>query len=183
MKKSEIVAIFKNAKSKSDVCRQLNYVAGGGGLRKVNEMIDVYKIDISHFDGGRSKRIIYETIEKVCPVCEKTFTSQKGHKREKVTCSYSCSNTFFRSGENNGSWKEDASYRTICFRYHKKECVICGENKIVAVHHYDENHNNNEPDNLIPICPTHHQYVHSRYRDEVIKKIISYRNNFITNIG
>lgn len=59
--------------------------------------------------------------------------------------------------------------------------MICGENKIVAVHHYDENRKNNSIENLIPLCPTHHQYVHSRYKEEVMDKINKYRNQFITN--
>ena len=45
------------------------------------------------------------------------------------------------------------------------------------VHHYDENHYNNDPRNLIPLCPTHHQYVHSRYKDEIICTIDEYIKN------
>ena len=26
---------------------------------------------------------------------------------------------------------------------------------------------NNEIENLIPLCPTHHQYMHSRHKDEI----------------
>jgi 5-methylcytosine-specific restriction endonuclease McrA len=74
-------------------------------------------------------------------------------------------------------------YRAICWRHHKKECVVCGENKIVAVHHYDHNHNNNEPSNLIPLCPTHHVYAHSRYSDEVQGKIDEWRNNYLTSVS
>ena len=102
----------------------------------------------------------------------------KGSRDEKVTCSYSCSNTHFRSGKLNPNWKED-SYRSTCFHYHKKECIICGEEKIVTVHHFDENHNNNSPENLIPLCPTHHQYVHSQFKNEVIDKIVEYRENYL----
>lgn len=50
---------------------------------------------------------------------------------------------------------------------------------IVAVHHYDGNHDNNSPENLIPLCPTHHQYVHSRYKKLVQEKIDYYRSEFI----
>jgi predicted HNH restriction endonuclease len=60
--------------------------------------------------------------------------------------------------------------------------VICGENKIVSVHHYDENHNNNSIENLIPLCPTHHQYIHSKYKDEILNKVDEYRNYFISLI-
>lgn len=66
----------------------------------------------------------------------------------------------------------------MCFHYHKKECIICGENKIVSVHHYDENHKNNNPENLVPLSPTHHQYVRSKYKNEVIDKIDEFVYSF-----
>lgn len=123
------------------------------------------------------KKLKYEKITKACPVCGKKFETKKGIKREKVTCSYSCSNTYFRSGEKNPNWKNEA-YRSTCFLYHEKKCLICGENKIVTVHHYDENRKNNKPENLIPLCPTHHQYVHSRYANEILGEIKVYIRNF-----
>jgi hypothetical protein len=79
----------------------------------------------------------------------------------------------FRSGEQNPNWK-DTRYRTTCFAYHKKQCVVCGEDKIVSVHHMNEDRTDNSPENLIPLCPTHHQYFHSRYRNEVEHKIVKY---------
>jgi hypothetical protein len=105
-----------------------------------------------------------------CKVCSKPI---KDYKKSKGTCSRSCANVYFKSGENNGNWNPDA-YRSTCFNYHQPICVICGEDKIVAVHHYDENHNNNDPANLIPLCPTHHQYVHSRYKNLVQSMIEDY---------
>lgn len=85
-------------------------------------------------------------------------------------CSISCSKT------RTGFWNKNIrGYHVICFKYHEKKCIICGEQKIVAAHHYDENRENNEPLNLIPLCPTHHTYVHSKYRDEVMSKIDEWR--------
>ena len=110
--------------------------------------------------------------KKECPICGKSFISKS------VTCSYACANAHFRSGENHGNWKE-STYKTTCFAYHKKECVVCGELNIVEVHHYDENHNNNSHENLIPLCPTHHQYFHSRFKYIVVDKITEYRNKYI----
>jgi hypothetical protein len=98
--------------------------------------------------------------QKECPVCKTKF-SKSGK-----TCSYSCSNTFFRSGKNNPNWKE-SRYQTTCFEYHGKKCLVCGETKIVAAHHVNKNHSDSRPENLVPLCPTHHQYVHSRYAEEV----------------
>ena len=112
---------------------------------------------------------------KLCPICSTPIKNF----RTSETCSYSCANKHFKTGENNGNWNKDA-YRSTCFAYHKKSCVICGENKIVEVHHLDEDKLNNTPENLIPLCPTHHQYWHSRYKDEVYDTIMSYINKHVS---
>lgn len=121
---------------------------------------------------------VLEYKKKLCPVCKKAFYT------ESTTCSHGCANTYFRSGVDSPTFNFQSknSYVTICFSFHKKECIICGEDKIVAVHHFDEDHSNNSPENLIPLCPTHHQYFHSKYRSLVDKQINNYRDSFIKNI-
>lgn len=42
-----------------------------------------------------------------------------------------------------------------------KECVICGFNKIVDIHHIDSNKENPSPKNLIGLCPNHHRMIHN----------------------
>ena len=115
---------------------------------------------------------------KTCPVCEKE------HIKDGVTCSYSCSNTYFRhSNEGGYQYKTDEHliennrYQDLCFRHHGKQCIVCGENKIVAAHHINEDHSDNRPENLVPLCPTHHQYVHSRYKNEVMPYIEKFLSN------
>ena len=110
-----------------------------------------------------------------CPVCSEPIKNYKTSK----TCGYSCSNTKFRSGVNNPNHKIE-KYRTVCFHYHDKKCLVCGEDKIVTVHHVNEDHHDNRPENLVPLCPTHHQYVHSRYKDEVQPLIERYVEKFIS---
>ena len=171
--------LYNTFNSLSQACRYYGFHVNKKGLDKVKLMIKENNINISHFRPNEKKRK-YEIIEKECPVCSILFTTQKGHQREKQTCSYACSNTFFRSGKNNGNWKEDA-YRSTCFLYHKKECVICKEKNIVEVHHQDENHENNNPENLIPLCPTHHQYYHSCYRILILDEINEYIKNWKIN--
>jgi hypothetical protein len=111
---------------------------------------------------------------KKCVVCDSPIKNYKVN----TTCGYSCSNKLYRSGPNNGSWKDDY-YRTTCFYYHKKECVVCKESNIVEVHHLDENQKNNDPSNLIPLCPTHHQYWHSKYKHLVQHIVEEYITNWI----
>ena len=119
-----------------------------------------------HKDGLTSHERKCEGI-KICPQCGKEYTGRK------KTCGYACANKYFRSGENHPNWKPE-SYRSTCFLYHEKKCVICGEEKILAVHHMNEDKKDNRPENLIPLCPTHHQYFHSRYRSEVEPQILKY---------
>ena len=168
---------IKNCYSLTDFCRVLNLSTGGGGFKKAKRIIEDNNLDISHFNNGAYKKTKHQLIEKICPVCNSKFETRIGIRKEKVTCSHSCSNTYFRSGDKNGNWSDD-SYRTTCFLYHKKECIICSESKIVTVHHLDENRKNNSPDNLVPLCPTHHQYWHSKYKTEVEETIYSYINKF-----
>ena len=171
--------IIKNSKTFSEAIKKIFGYDNGKNRGKFISLINEHSIDISHL---KSRRFLHERIIKKCPVCDKEFETIINHRDEKTTCSHQCSNTFFRSGENNPNWGKFSDskngYRRICFEHHKQECIICGENKIVAVHHFDENHNNNSPENLIPLCPTHHQYVHSKYKIEVIDKIVEYRKRF-----
>jgi len=54
-----------------------------------------------------------------------------------------------------------------------KSCIICGFNKVVDLHHLDESHENNSENNLIGLCPNHHQMFHNlKYRREIIEKLI-----------
>ena len=175
----DIEKIVKESNSKSDICRALGIPVNGTGMRKVKILIKDY--DTSHFGSTRYKKK-YPYIIKECPVCGNGFETQLGHSKEKQTCSYACSNTFFRSGENNGSFKHGKrNYRTVCFLNHKKECIIkgCGENNIVEVHHYDEDHTNNDPSNLVPLCPTHHKYWHSGFKNLVEEEVHEYVKQYM----
>lgn len=113
---------------------------------------------------------------KHCPVCNKQILS-----KESQTCSYACSNTMFRHGNEGGTQYrtdreliEAGRYRDICFRHHEKKCVYCGEDKIVAVHHLNDDSSDHRPENLIPLCPTHHEYWHSQYRHIVEDAVNEY---------
>lgn len=158
---------------KSNPNRQIsNMDAARQSLRKKFSCIhcgeQYSKSNISKHQDACSKNIANQ---KPCPVCDKMFYGNN------VTCSYSCSNKYFRTGENNGNWK-GFNYRKIAELNHDFRCVVCSEDKIISIHHYDENHSNNEPNNLVPLCPTHHQYMHSRYKyliDDIVKDYISRR--------
>ena len=110
---------------------------------------------------------------RLCEVCD---TPIKNYKYSKGTCSHRCSNKFFSHLRNKP--ENYIRYTTLCWKNHKKECVVCKEDKIVAVHHYNEDHNDNRIENLVPLCPTHHQYMHSKYKCEVIDIVDNYIEQF-----
>lgn len=115
---------------------------------------------------------------KLCPVCNKPIKNYRNCK----TCSSKCANNLFkRCGEDHWNFQSGGNdYRKICFQYHERKCIICGEDIAVEAHHYDENNNNNHPTNFIPLCSNHHSYLHMNEEKYIIKECVDeYHNNFI----
>jgi hypothetical protein len=58
----------------------------------------------------------------------------------------------------------------VQFRKTTKQCVICTFDKIVDIHHIDYNKSNNDPKNLIGLCPNHHRMIHNhKFRPNILK--------------
>jgi len=142
----------------------------GRGINRTYKVCEYCNSNISLPNYKRHTKKCYVNPKnlKYCPVCNKII-KQVGN----VTCSQGCARKYF----NCYSWGVDKlrAYSTICFRFHKKKCVVCGEDKAVVVHHFDYNHKNNDPKNLIPLCPTHHSYLHNKdLKDLISDKIEEY---------
>ena len=121
----------------------------------------------------------YKKYEVKCHTCESLFSVKEREtlfpSKDVYFCSRKCANATGGKAKAAKHHTDDvAHYATVAWRHHKKECVVCGENLIVAVHHMDENHDNNDPANLVPLCPTHHHYMHSRYKELIIEKVTDY---------
>lgn len=61
------------------------------------------------------------------------------------------------------------------------ECIICGWNKALDLHHIDGNHDNTSATNLVALCPNHHRMLHhpkygEETRQELLKEV-TVRNN------
>lgn len=52
------------------------------------------------------------------------------------------------------------NYRRLAFEHHGRECAECGATENIEVHHRDGDRTNNTPDNLLPLCVTHHEELH-----------------------
>lgn len=71
--------------------------------------------------------------------------------------------------QNNKAWNRKNRYNISNELYEEitESCSLCGFNKIVELHHIDENRKNNSRENLVGLCPNHHKMLHDfRYREE-----------------
>ena len=172
----DFINAFNKALYKNDIIKFFNLPNNGTSQRFISKKIKELNLDVNIIKENYFNKF---HIKKVCPICGKEFFTETTKKASKqVCCSNACSNTYFRSGENNGMYHKATKYSTICFKYHPHKCCICGEENIVAVHHYDGNHNNDDICNLVPLCPTHHCYWHSNFRNLIKDKVDEYVKKF-----
>lgn len=64
--------------------------------------------------------------------------------------------------QNQGEWDNSNNYRLKAFNNYEHKCFICNwkeDERILEVHHIDENRNNDQLDNLIILCPTCHRKI------------------------
>jgi len=169
--------IVQRSKSIRDLCGFYKKPINGYYNQFFKKWLTHYKLDTSHFSLERGLIMIE------CEQCNKKFkVAQRLVEKGRRFCSLSCSNKVARGNsllQPDEKLTGQRKYIKICFRHHEKKCVICDESNIVTVHHFDGNHDNDSPENLIPVCPTHHSYVHSKFKNLVQPKIEEYRNNFI----
>jgi hypothetical protein len=126
--------------------------------------------------------------EVTCGWCSKIFSVTEREKlfpkKERYFCTRSCANSVGGTAKAEKHHPDDtASYRAVAWRHHEKKCVVCGEDKVIAVHHFNENHNDNRPENLVPMCPTHHQYMHSKYKGLILETVEKYVSSFVETQG
>lgn len=102
-----------------------------------------------------------------CAFCGKEiYRSKEKYSRNETGyfyCSYDCGNKHKNQiRKENGEWDDSKNYRKIAFEAYPHYCAVCGWNedeRILEVHHKDENHSNHELQNLCILCPTCHRKI------------------------
>lgn len=175
----DLRAIVASSETLAQVAESYGYSNNGRYTRIIRQVCKDSNISIEHF--RTSSHYATELVDKECPQCSRTFKVRYNRAGipEKETCSYSCSNKYFawKQGAKNykGSLNNTESpmhYRNILFSFLKlnnitPKCVVCNESDVLDVHHIDECKENNEVNNLVCLCPTHHQALH-RYNSFVV---------------
>jgi hypothetical protein len=112
--------------SLGDLIFKLYGCRNGRQKEKAIEVLEKNGFDLSFFD-GKNKNSKYERILKICPICQKEFLTLLGHKKEKKTCSISCSNSLKPKRIKNPIKKKRVyppGHKQIN-KKREKECIIC----------------------------------------------------------
>ncbi len=168
--------ICSNSKNKCPELRRKNSL-NGRTIKKVDCKYCSKTFTSFHIKLHESKCYLNPINLTLCPKCNEPIKDYKSNK----TCSNKCANSLFKQlGPEHWNFKGEKSwcYRKICFNYHGSNCIICNEPYFVEAHHIDENRENNEKENLIPLCLVHHKYVHSKYKFLIEEKIKNYLIEF-----
>ncbi len=113
------------------------------------------------------KKLNWKPKIKICKRCKK-----KRAIHAKGLCA-SCYNYTFHLDKNRAYNQRKANNIDLTtYRKLTKECVLCGFNKIVEIHHLDFNKKNNSSENLIGLCPNHHRMVNNyNYKYEIFQEL------------
>jgi len=111
------------------------------------------------------KKIKWQPKIKTCKRCK-----QKRNIHAKGLCP-GCYNYIFHADKSKAyNQRKRNNINLTTFRKITKQCIICGFNKIVDVHHIDSNKQNNSQKNLIGLCPNHHRMIHNfNFRPEIFQ--------------
>jgi len=113
------------------------------------------------------KKLTWKPKIKTCKRCKRKMAIHA-----KCLCA-GCYNYVFHL-ERNKEYHHRKSKNVDLKTYRKitKECVICGFDKIVDLHHIDSNKKNNSPKNLIGLCPNHHRMINNyNFRQEIFQTL------------
>ena len=171
--KEQFENVVKKCKSINDICRGYGKPINGYYNKLFDKWINRFGCDVSHFE----KWLVIK-----CQHCGNDVSILKSQKHKRKFCSLKCANQKVRGcalPRPDDTLICQNKHKVICFRYHKKECCVCGINNPVTVHHYNEDHDDNRPENLVPICANHHVLLHTNgFGKDIQPKVDKYVENF-----
>lgn len=147
----EVITPYINKKTKVKIkCKKCNYIWDVSPISFMPSSTKDY-----NFIGCPECK--YTELE--CDFCHKKFKRLKSAVSENYNfCSKICGNRFKNKEFTN--WTNSCDYRRNAFNVYPHKCAVCGYNedeRILEVHHIDENRGNNDLSNLIILCPICHK--------------------------
>lgn len=113
------------------------------------------------------KRLAWKPKKRICTRCGRLMMHQaKGY------CPGCYNFVFHLERTKAGQRKKLHNIDNETYKKITAKCLICGFDKVVDLHHLDNNHKNNSEDNMIGLCPNHHKMIHDfRYKEEIFNQI------------
>ena len=110
---------------------------------------------------------VVKRIKLQCAYCGKEIerlpNEIKKNKSGLFYCSRECGNRHKNQlRAESGEWDSSQNYRLKAFEQLSHYCAVCGwkeDERILEVHHKDEDRSNNSIDNLCILCPTCHRKI------------------------
>jgi endogenous inhibitor of DNA gyrase (YacG/DUF329 family) len=121
---------------------------------------------------------------KKCHICKKeAYKELRYLKQSRFFCSKKCQMIWLSShykGKNHPNWTTgESSYKEAMVQGSKiKQCIICSKDdqRILSVHHLDQNRKNNILENLVWVCRNCHHLIHC-YESEKLKLVKLLKHN------
>lgn len=166
--------LLETEKTLAAVCLALGYSSHGRNTGALNIFLKAKGLEFKNYSIKTQEFGVKE-----CVHCGKAFKFSIHDKTASkvLTCSKACSGAyplFIRNRVDAKIGAEPTHYITIANRAGLTTCCVCEEKEVVDIHHLDEDSTNNSLDNLIPLCPTHHAYMHRGKSVLIIDKILKH---------
>ena len=141
--------------------------------------VKLHCLECNYIWDAPASTVLYENNHK-CPECgmvkkirlkcaycgmefERYPSDVKKNKSGYYYCSRECGNRHKNQlRAENGEWDNSLNYRLKAFEKLPHYCAVCGwkeDERILEVHHKDEDRTNNALDNLCILCPTCHRKI------------------------
>jgi len=113
------------------------------------------------------KKLAWRPKLRECERCKRMLPHHaKGH------CAGCYNYVFHLERTKAGQYKKHHNIELETYKKITKSCLICGFDKVVDLHHLDENKKNNSESNLAGLCPNHHKMLHDfKWRKETIDEL------------
>ena len=109
------------------------------------------------------RKFSWKPKKKICERCKREMPLHA-----KGLCDGCYNFVFHLDSAKNRNYKKTHNIDSDLYREITKSCAVCGFDKVVDLHHLDENRKNNSTANLAGLCPNHHKMFHDfRYRKEI----------------
>jgi hypothetical protein len=169
-------SLLETEKTLAGVCIGLGYSAHGRNTGALTVFLNSNKIE---FKNHTQKTLELEA--RNCVHCGSQFhvSVHDKNKYKVLTCSSACSGAYPEYIKKRVKAKvgEATSYPIVAKRAGMIACCICGESEVLDIHHLDEDSSNNDINNLVPLCPTHHAYMHRGKSDLIFSTLLEYLDN------